>query len=284
ALGIGVNTAIFTLVNALLLRPVTSVGADRMVGVYSRDRTKAGAYRAFSYPDYVDLRVGSGGFDALMAHNFAMVGLRGGDATRRVFADVVSSNYFATLGVHLSEGRAFSPEEEAPGAGIPVVVVSHGFWKKAGGPADFVGRVVRLNGQDFTVVGIAPEGFSGTMALLSPEVWLPLGMYDATLNDFQRRGGGGGPAGRRAPHPILGGRAKDGGAGAGAGARLRAGGGGRGGSAWPRPTRRRTRTRCSRSRPSRGSASARSRCRAKARPPPPACSWPWPGSSCRSRA
>jgi predicted permease len=210
ALGIGVNTAIFTLVNALLLRPVTGVAADRLVGVYSRDRAKAGAYRAFSYPEYADLRSGSDVFDELMAHNFAMVGLREGDATRRIFADLVSSNYFATLGVHLSAGRAFSPEEEAPGAGIPVVVVSRGFWKKAGSPADLVGRLVRLNGLDFTVVGIAPEGFSGTMALLSPEVWLPLGMYDATLNDFQRRGDHQRLADREHRNLIVVGRLKDG--------------------------------------------------------------------------
>jgi macrolide transport system ATP-binding/permease protein len=126
ALGIGINTAIFSVVNVLLLRPLTGVRAGQLVGIYSRDRTKAGAYRAFSYPDYRDLREGNDAFNSVLAHNFSLLGLRDGDATRRIFPDVVSSSYFSTLGVHLAQGRAFSPEEEAPGADIPVVVVSEG--------------------------------------------------------------------------------------------------------------------------------------------------------------
>ncbi|MEO8499977.1 MAG: ABC transporter permease [Vicinamibacteria bacterium] len=187
ALGIGVNTAIFSLVNVILLRPVSGVSADRMVSMFHRDTTKPDAYRAFSYPDYKDVRENNESFESLMAHNFALLGLTEGDATRRVFADVVSSNYFQTLGAHLMMGRAFNAEEEIPGRETPVAILSYGLWKNMGENPNALGTLVRLNAKDFTVVGVAPEGFSGTMALAAPELWIPLGMYDATLNDFQKK-------------------------------------------------------------------------------------------------
>lgn len=186
ALGIGVNTAIFSLVNVILLRPLSDTPADRIVGVYHKDSTKPDAYRAFSYPDYLDLKEGNDVFESLMAHNMAMVGLTEGDVTRRVFSDVVTSNYFQTLGVRMLRGRAFSPEEETPGHEASVVVIGYGLWKKLGESDSILGSHLKINSRDFTVVGVTPDGFSGTMALVSPELWLPMGMYDATLNDFQK--------------------------------------------------------------------------------------------------
>ena len=79
ALGIGVNTAIFSLVNTILLRPLTAVPADRIVGLYQKDETQPDSYRAFSYPDYKDIREGNEIFESVMAHNFSMVGLTEGD-------------------------------------------------------------------------------------------------------------------------------------------------------------------------------------------------------------
>ncbi len=186
ALGIGVNTAIFSLVNVILLRPLSDTPADRIVGLYHKDTTKPDAYRAFSYPDYQDIRQGTDVFESVMAHNMAMVGLTEGEVTRRVFSDVVTSNYFQTLGVRMLRGRAFSAEEETPGREVPVVVVGYGLWKKLGERDDILGSHLKINSRDFTVVGVTPDGFSGTMALASPELWLPMGMYDATLNDFQK--------------------------------------------------------------------------------------------------
>jgi len=189
ALGIGVNTAIFSLVNVILLRPITGVPADRIVGLFHKEETRPDTYRAFSYPDYLDIRAGNQIFESVMAHNFAMVGLTEGDVTRRVFSDVVSSNYFQTLGVRLHRGRAFSAEEEIPGRATPVAILGYGLWKKMGESDSILGSQVRINARDFTVVGIAPDGFSGTMALAAPEIWLPMSMYDVTLNDFQKIGG-----------------------------------------------------------------------------------------------
>lgn len=183
AMGIGANTAIFSIVNEMLFRPLSGQ-ADELVGVYSHDRTVPDSHRAFSYPNYADIRANADVFDQLMAHTFAMVGTPAGDTTRRVFADVVSSNYFDTLGVRLAAGRPFSADEERPGARIPVVIVSYGWWKKENLDPAFIGKTIRLNAKDFTVIGVTPEGFTGTMALASGELYLPLGMFDEVVNDI----------------------------------------------------------------------------------------------------
>jgi predicted permease len=207
-LGIGANSAIFTLVNVLLLQPLSG-RAGELVGLYSRDRTKPDSYRAFSYLNYADIRERGEVFDSLMAHTFTMVGLPAGDTTRRTFAEMVSSNYFETLGVSLAAGRPFSREEERPGARIPVAIVSYTRWKAEERRPDFVGSTIRINALDFTVVGVAPEGFTGTMALLAPELYLPLGMYDVVVVDiFKNKATG--LADRANPTLILAGRLRDG--------------------------------------------------------------------------
>ncbi|HEX5476112.1 MAG TPA: ABC transporter permease [Vicinamibacterales bacterium] len=183
ALGIGANTAMFTVVDALLFKPLAGRAGD-LVGLYSHDRTKPDSYRAFSYPNYVDIRDRGGVFDALMAHTFAMVGVAAGDSTRQVFADVVSSNYFDTLGVGLAAGRPFSAAEERPGARLPVAIVGQ---DRAG----LLGHTLKIDAIDFTVVGVVPQGFTGTMALISPGLWLPLGMYGAVVNDTFKNDGSG---------------------------------------------------------------------------------------------
>jgi predicted permease len=207
-LGIGANSAIFTLVNVLLLQPLSG-RAGELVGLYSRDKTKPDSYRAFSYPNYVDVRERAEVFDSLMAHTFTMVGLPAGDTTRRAFAAMVSSNYFETLGVGLAAGRPFSLEEERPGARIPVAIVSYARWKAEGNRPDFIGSTIRINALDVTVVGVTPEGFTGTMALLAPELYLPLGLYDVVVVDiFKNKATG--LADRANPTLILAGRLRDG--------------------------------------------------------------------------
>ncbi len=117
----------------------------------------------------------------------AMVGLTEGDSTRRLFADMVSSNYFDTMGVPLFRGRVFTAEEERPGSEMPVVIVSYSFWRHHGAGA-MLGQPLRLNGRVFTVIGIAAEGFTGTTALISAELYIPLGVYPSIVNDFENRG------------------------------------------------------------------------------------------------
>src|SRR5579859_1628516 len=199
ALGIGANSAMFTVVDALLLRPLAGK-TDELVGLYSHDRTRPDSYRAFSYPNYVDIRDGNDVFDALMAHTFAMVGVPAGDAVRQTFVEVVTAGYFETLGVRLAAGRAFTPEEERPGARIPVAIVR-------ADRAALLGTTIKINTFDFTVVGVAPPGFTGTMALVTPELWLPTGMYDTIVNDFFRKGA---LSDRRNPALVVAGRLKPG--------------------------------------------------------------------------
>ena len=139
ALGIGANTAVFTLINALVLKPRPGVPDAELAGVYSRDRTQADAYRAFSYPNYADLRDRKDLFVSLTAHNFSMIGLAEGDSTRRIFVDVITANYFDTFGVPLARGRAFTLEEERPGADIPVAILSYGMWQRLGGTDSVLG-------------------------------------------------------------------------------------------------------------------------------------------------
>lgn len=188
ALGIGANTAIFSLVNTFLLKPLVAQKPEELVGCYSRSVQQPDTYQAFSYPDYVDLRDGNAVFSGLMAHNVAMVGVSEGDTTRRTFVDIVSSNYFSTFGVPLFRGRTFTSAEERPGASSDVVIASYSYWKKTGSDPDLLGKTLRINSRTLTVVGIAPDGFTGTSSLLNPEFYLPLNMYDAMINDFEGRG------------------------------------------------------------------------------------------------
>src|SRR5262245_8564475 len=190
ALGIGANAAIFNIVNTLILQPRPG-RVDRTFAVFSRDRVKPDTYQDFSYPAYVDIRDRNGVFDALMAHTFSTVGIREGDTTTQTFASIVSANYFKTLGVTLAAGRAFTADEERPGAHARSAIASYAVWRRHHLSPDFVGSTFRANGQTFTVVGVAPRGFGGTMTLVSPQWWFPLGSYDDIMNEmFKARASG----------------------------------------------------------------------------------------------
>ena len=115
ALGIGANTAIFTLVNQMLLAPPSYQRPSEIVQVFSQDKRNPQSFRAFSYPTYCDLRDQNDVFVGLLAHCTTMVGLGKSGETRRTTADIVSANYFSVLEVAPAYGRAFLPEEEKPG-------------------------------------------------------------------------------------------------------------------------------------------------------------------------
>ena len=183
ALGIGANSAVFSLVNAFLLKPLHVQKPEELAGLYSRDTKHPDAYRAFSYPNYVDIRDNNQTFSSLAAFNLAMVGIQEGNQTRRAFTAIVSSNYFSTLGVTLLNGRPFLAEEEKPG-GEPTAIATYSFWKKRGEDPELVGKPVRINGHLFKIVGITPKGFTGTTALISPEIFVPFSAYSMVMNDF----------------------------------------------------------------------------------------------------
>jgi len=183
ALGIGANTAIFSIVNAMIFRPIATDGPG-VVGIYSREAGRPDRYRAFSWAEYEVVRGARAVFDDVLAHTMAMVGVSEGEATRRAFVTIVTSSYFPTLDVQLAAGRNFTEEETRPGAEIPVLIAGHQVARKAGvAPAAVVGRTIRVNARDFTIVGVAPEGFSGTMAMVAPELWLPAGVYESVSDE-----------------------------------------------------------------------------------------------------
>ena len=182
ALGIGVNTAVFSLVNTLFFAPPAYAKPHEILQIFSQDRKDPKKFRGFSYPTYRDIREQNTVFSDVLAFNLALIGLGQKGDTRRAFAAVVSSNYFSVLGVPLARGRAFLPEEELRNA--PVTIVSYRYWQKHNLDPTVVGSEVLINGRAFTIVGIAPKGFTGTLQILSPEVWLPLSVYDQVANDF----------------------------------------------------------------------------------------------------
>jgi predicted permease len=184
ALGIGVNTAVFTLVNTLFFAPPAYPKPQEMVQVFSQNKKDPKKFRGFSYPTYLDIRGHNTVFTDVMSFNLALVGIGQKSDTRRAFSAVVTSNYFSVLGVPLARGRAFLPEEETPGHNTPVAIASYSYWKKHGLDPNVLGSQVFINGRAFTIVGITPKGFVGTMQILSPEVWLPMSVYDQVANDF----------------------------------------------------------------------------------------------------
>lgn len=185
ALGIGTNSAVFSLVNALLFAPRSYERPAEVVQIYSQDRRNPKTFRGFSYPTFKDIREQNTVFTDTLAYNLAMVGVGEKDSTRRVFSALVSSNYFSLLGVAPAQGRGFLAEEETPGRRSPVVVVSHSFWKRCGSDPALLGSPLLVNGRNYTIVGIMPEGFTGTMNLFATELWLPFGVYDEVVNDFE---------------------------------------------------------------------------------------------------
>ena len=184
ALGIGVNTAVFTLVNALFFAPPAYAKPHEMVQLFSQDKKDPKKFRGFSYPTYLDVREQNTVFTDVMSFNLALVGIGQKGDTRRAFSAIVTSNYFSVLGVPLARGRAFFPEEGIPGHNTPVAIASYSYWQKHGLDPNVMGSQVFINGRAFTIVGITPKGFVGTMQILSPEVWLPMSVYDQVANDF----------------------------------------------------------------------------------------------------
>jgi predicted permease len=186
ALGIGANTAIFSLLHDLIFSSRPYPNERQVVQLYSRDKRPPGICRQFSYPTYADIREDSAVrsvFSNVMAHAITVVGVGEGEGSRRTVSAVVSANYFRTFGMPMARGRDFLPEEERPGSAVPGVIVSYPYWKNTGFDPQLVGKTIRVNERQFTVVGIAPARFTGTMVMFGPELYFPLGDYDLLTNN-----------------------------------------------------------------------------------------------------
>jgi predicted permease len=181
ALGVGANTAIFSVVNTALLRPLPVEDPDALVGLY-RKIPQDPNYNRFSYPNYVDVRDRNQAFESLAAYYFTPFNLSGNGQTERVYGEVVSGNYFSTLGVKMNQGRAFLPEEDRTPNANPVVVIGYGLWQRRfGGDPSLVGKTITLNSYSFTVVGVGPPQFQGAEVGMIPEVFVPMMMQSRAM-------------------------------------------------------------------------------------------------------
>jgi putative ABC transport system permease protein len=185
ALAIGVNSAIFALINGAALRSPVPLRPAEVVNVFTARQTANRDYRQFSYDEYRAVREsGSDVFADVAALEFSLAGIGADQNMRRSFVFCTSENFFSLMGIRPALGRFYTAEECRPNANVPVVVASYGFWQRMGGRNDFVGSSVRVNGQPYTVIGITPEGFSGVNVLVSPELWVPLGLFSQIGNSF----------------------------------------------------------------------------------------------------
>lgn len=172
ALGIGACTAIFSVVDGVLLRPLPYANAERLVTL--REINSKGNQIAFAEPNYRDVRARSHTLEAVAQYNGELVTVTGGSEPVRALTYAVSADFFRVLGTNPIAGRQFAPNESQPG-GAPVAVVSYGFWQKLlGGRSDFSGTTLRLMDQNVTVVGVMPPGFAFPR---DTEIWVPRELF-----------------------------------------------------------------------------------------------------------
>ena len=182
ALGIGANAAVFSLVDGMLLRPLPVKDPAELVALYSLhgpDRRP----EAFSYPNYLDYRSKSAVFRDVIAQAGVPLSLSTGERAEMVWGEMVTSNYFDVLGVKPALGRMFRETEDRGPGSLPLAVLSDTFWQAhfASDP-QVVGKTVRLNGHPFTIVGVAPPGFTETrLFAFLPDLWVPLAMHAQVL-------------------------------------------------------------------------------------------------------
>jgi putative ABC transport system permease protein len=174
ALGTGANSAIFSVVNAVLLRPLPYQNPDGIVLVWGKNATTS--RDALSVPDYLDYRNQNSVFAEMAAFAYDDFNLNTGDEPEHIQGTMVSANYFSVLGANLSQGAAFRPEDDQPGAGR-IAIISNGLWKRRfGSDPNLVGQPILLNGASFVVTGIAAANFQSPNPEDNPQVWVPLSL------------------------------------------------------------------------------------------------------------
>src|ERR1035437_8095227 len=176
ALGIGANATIFTLLNAIFLRPLPVRDAAHLVAVNTTDPRIPGLL-ACSYPNYQDYRDHNSVFSSLILYSALTVNLTGRGDPQLLMGQLVSANYFSTLGVDPVVGRGFRAEEDVPGA-PPVAVISHELWMRLfGGGRDVTGRTIEISGHPYGIIGVAPAAFQGLSQLSGADIFLPFSAY-----------------------------------------------------------------------------------------------------------
>jgi predicted permease len=188
ALGIGANTTIFSVFNAIFLHTLPVEEPGRLVRVYTSDSKNTGRfldYMQMSYPNFADFRDTNQVFSGLVAQTLTQMNLSWGAEPEMILASVVTGNYFEVLGVKAAIGRTFDPREDMVEGKYPVVILSDHLWKRRfGADRNLVGKEIILNRQNYTVIGVSPQGFRGTFAIGGPDLFVPLGMHEQILSDF----------------------------------------------------------------------------------------------------
>jgi len=180
ALGIGANTAVFSLIYGVLLKGLPYFEPDRVVIV--SETLGEGKIRPVSYPNYQDWKRESQTLENLTAYSSQTFNLRLKDNTERITGELVSQDYFPLLGEAPYKGRTFLRKENDEVGSHPVAVLSYGCWQRRfGSDPNMVGRSLKINGKDFTVIGIMPKGFQGFTGI--SEIWIPMGMLDAVNSE-----------------------------------------------------------------------------------------------------
>ena len=173
ALGIGANAVIFSAVDAVMLRSAPVADPDEVLSVYTTSADGRDPFSGSSFPDYVDLRE-SGVFSAVAAYTSIPLVLHTGGVNEPLTGELVTGNYFDVLGVRITLGRTFTADEDRSGSQQRVVIISHETWtRRFGADPSVVGRSITLNGHPYSVIGVAPRGFTGPVLGRAPEMWAP---------------------------------------------------------------------------------------------------------------
>lgn len=186
ALGIGANTAIFSLIDQVLMRPLPVPDAQRISAVYTYDKKHA-TYLSTSYPDFQDLQRRSSSFEAMSVYVRLAMKLDAGEHTERLPAEAVSSNYFSTLQLNPVVGRAFEPSDDSAGA-IPAVMLSEELWtSEFNRDPKLIGKRIAIEEHPAVVVGIVPKSYQGANLNWSdpPQIWLPIEALPGVMPRFR---------------------------------------------------------------------------------------------------
>jgi predicted permease len=179
ALGIGINIAVFTVLNAVFIRPLPVRDVDRLVQIFTVDQINHLGELPTSYANFQDYRDNNTIFSGMAVDATVPVLLNGQVTAKQINAEIVSGNYFDLLGVEAAIGRVFTESEDKVAGGDPYVVISDGFWRRDfGANPSALGHDINLNGYSFRIIGILPPGFTGTNVLASPDIFVPIMMHD----------------------------------------------------------------------------------------------------------
>jgi predicted permease len=178
ALGIGLTTTLFSIVNGVLFKQAQVASRGTLVELYTGLRSDF-PQMTTSYPDYLDIRAGVSAFAGVAGSGYVR-GILSADAQPQlVMGEAVTPNYFDVLGIGVARGRGFGSAEETAPLGAPVVVLSHGLWQRRfGGSAAAIGSSIRLSGYEYTIVGVAPAEFTGTIPGFRADFWVPVAMVE----------------------------------------------------------------------------------------------------------